>query len=226
MTGKLSPAASTKVLRIYASRDGRKETSDILEVVISNPHNNSEASMKILATDLGKFKSVACLFDTETNQTEYETTPTQVFAIEHLLNSMQPNQVVIETCTISGWVHDLCQGHGYEVVVANPSSEAWQWRNVKRKTDKDDALKLAKLEALGQIVPVYMPTPAMRQYRRLVKYRKVLVGRINQVKNSIRSLLDAQGKQLGSRAKAWTIEGMSVLEEYRSYCQIWCMKKN
>jgi transposase len=101
------------------------------------------------------------------------------------------------------------------VIVANPSSEAWQWRNVKRKTDKDDALKLAKLEALGQIVPVYMPAVEMRQYRRLVKYRKVLVGRINQVKNSIRSLLDAQGKQMGSRAKAWTIEGMQVLEECR-----------
>jgi len=171
--------------------------------------------MKILAIDLGKFKSVACLFDTQTHQSQYETIPTLVFAIEQLLQTMQPDKVVIETCTISGWVYDLCKGHGFEVIVANPSSEAWQWRNVKRKTDKDDALKLAKLEALGQIVPVYMPAQEMRQYRRLVKYRKVLVGRINQVKNSIRSLLDAQGKQMGSRAKAWTIEGMQVLEEWR-----------
>jgi transposase len=171
--------------------------------------------MKILALDLGKFNSVACLFDTESNQTEYETIPTQVFAIEQLLQTMQPNKVVIETCTISGWVYDLCQGQGFEVVVANPSSEAWQWRNVKRKTDKDDALKLAKLQALEQIVPVYMPALEMRQYRRLVKYRKVLVGRVNQVKNSVRSLLDAQGKGLSSRAKAWTVEGMAVLEEYR-----------
>jgi transposase len=50
-----------------------------------------------------------------------------------------------------------------------------------------------------------MPTPVMRQYRRLVKYRKVLVGRINQVKNSIRSLLNAQGKHLGIRAKGLTV---------------------
>jgi transposase len=103
--------------------------------------------MRILAIDLGKFKSVACLFDTETNQSQYETIPTVVFAIEQLLQAMQPNKVVIESCTMSGWVHDLCKGHGFEVIVANPSSEAWQWRNVKRKTDKDDALKLAKLEA-------------------------------------------------------------------------------
>jgi transposase len=55
--------------------------------------------------------------------------------------------------------------------VANPNQEAWQCRNVKSKTDKDDALKLAKLAALDQIHPVHMPSVPTRQYRRLVKYR-------------------------------------------------------
>jgi transposase len=64
---------------------------------------------------------------------------------------------------------------------------------VKRKTDKDDALKLAKLAALEQIGPVYVPAPETRQYRRLVKYRKTLVWRMNQIRNSIRALLMAQG---------------------------------
>jgi transposase len=32
--------------------------------------------MKILAIDLGKFNSVACLFDTATNQSEFETLTT------------------------------------------------------------------------------------------------------------------------------------------------------
>ncbi len=135
--------------RIYASREGREASSDILEVVGLNS-NNSEVCMKILGIDLGKFKSVACLLNTETNQSEYETIPTQVWSLEQLLQSHQPDKVVIETCTISGWVYDLCQRLRYKVVVANPSGEAWQWKNVKRKTDKDDALKLAKLEALYQ----------------------------------------------------------------------------
>jgi transposase len=171
--------------------------------------------MQILAIDLGKFKSVACLFDTDSQEAQYKTISTTDTAIEQLLHQTQPNKVVIETCTISGWVYDLCQGQGYAVVVANPSNEAWQWRNVKRKTDKDDGLKLAKLEALGQIDPVHMPTQQMREYRRLVKYRKVLVGRVNQIKNSIRALLDAHGKSLSSRDKAWTQAGMEQLESYR-----------
>lgn len=124
--------------------------------------------MKILAIDLGKFKSVACLFDTETHQAHYQTIAMQRVFLEELLQQSQPQKVVIETCTNSNWVHDICQEQGYEVLVANPNQEAWQWRNVKRKTDKDDALKLAKLAALEQIIPVYVPHPQTRQYRRLV----------------------------------------------------------
>ncbi|MDX2243811.1 MAG: IS110 family transposase [Leptolyngbyaceae cyanobacterium bins.302] len=171
--------------------------------------------MKILAIDLGKFKSVACLFDTDTNQAEYETITMQRLALEDLLNRHQPQQVVIETCTNSHWVHDICQAQGYEVLVANPNAEAWQWRNVKRKTDKDDALKLAKLAALGQISPVYVPTPETRQYRRLVKYRKTLVERMNQIRNRMRALLMAQGLTMPARSKAWTLEGMAELNNHR-----------
>jgi transposase len=38
--------------------------------------------MKILAIDLGKFNSVACLFDTTTNQSEFETLATQKLILE------------------------------------------------------------------------------------------------------------------------------------------------
>lgn len=125
--------------------------------------------MKILAIDLGKFNCVCCLFDTETNQTEFETFKTYRIKFESLLQRLHPELVVMETCSITGWVHDLCVEWGYEVLVADPSQEAWRWKNVKRKTDKDDALKLAKLAALDQINPVYVPAPQSRQYRQLVK---------------------------------------------------------
>ena len=73
--------------------------------------------MKILAIDLGKFKSVACLFDTQDNQTQYQTVPTLRLAFEQLLHETQPDKVVFETCTICGWIHDLCQSLGYPVLV-------------------------------------------------------------------------------------------------------------
>ena len=58
--------------------------------------------MKILAIDLGKFNSVACSFDTLTNQSEFETIATQRWALEQLLNQTKPEQIVIEASSITG----------------------------------------------------------------------------------------------------------------------------
>jgi transposase len=179
--------------------------------------------MKILAIDLGKYNSVACLFDTATNQSEFETIATQRWAFEQLLTQTKPDQIVIETSSITGWVHDFCQSLGYPVLVANPSAEVWRWKNVKRKTDKDDALKLAKLTALEQVSAVHVPVAERRQYRLGVKYRKTLVNRINRIQNHIRALFDHQGISIPSGHKAWTVAGIETLSQYRkplAECQL------
>jgi len=171
--------------------------------------------MKILAIDLGKYNSVACSFNTATNQSEFETIATQRWAFEQLLTQTKPDQIVIETSSITGWVHDFCQSLGYAVLVANPSAEAWRWKNVKRKTDKDDALKLAKLTALEQVSAVHVPVAERRQYRLGVKYRKTLVNRITRIQNHIRALFDHQGISIPSGHKAWTVAGIENLSQYR-----------
>ena len=58
-----------------------------------------------------------------------------------------PAAVVIEACSLAGWVHDLCDELGVPCRVANTSAEAWKYKHAKRKTDRDDALRLAQLEA-------------------------------------------------------------------------------
>ena len=160
------------------------------------------AMTRILAIDLGKFKSVSCLLDTATNETEFLTMTTDRQYLLTLLKNYTPDQVVIESCGLAGWVHDICSAEGYEVLVCNPNQEAWKWKNVKRKTDRDDALKIAKLTALGQLVPVYIPCQQQREYRRLVKYRKVIVWRINKVQNNIRAIF-AQRVQMLLRKEPW-----------------------
>ncbi len=79
-----------KVKRIYVSRGKVEETT---QTTFPQP----EDSMKILAVDLGKYNSVACLFDTTPNQSEFETITTQRWAFEQLLNQTQPDQIVIES---------------------------------------------------------------------------------------------------------------------------------
>src|SRR5262245_7601946 len=114
-------------------------------------------TMKILALDLGKYKSVSCLLDTQTHETEFWTLTTDHHYLTTVLTKYQPELVVFEACSISAWVADLCQEQQRPSLVVNPNQEAWRWKNVKRKTDRDDALKLAKLAALGQLTPVHVP---------------------------------------------------------------------
>src|SRR4029077_1518945 len=97
--------------------------------------------------------------------------------LRKFLEAERPALVVFETCTVAGWVADLCGELGLEFAVAHPMHEAWSWRKVKRKTDRDDALKLARMAALGELPTVPMPSRAAREYRALVKYRDRLVGR-------------------------------------------------
>jgi hypothetical protein len=49
-----------------------------------------------------------------------------------------------------GWVGDLVRSLGIELQVANTADERWQWRKVKQKNDRRDALKAAQLSAVNQ----------------------------------------------------------------------------
>src|SRR5262245_38891157 len=160
---------------------------------------------RILAIDLGKFKSVTCLLETESNQTEFWTMATERHYLETVLNYYRPDLVVIEACSIAGWVHDVCTSKGYQVLVCNPAQEPWKWKHLKRKTDRDDALKIAKLAALEQLVPVYIPGREQREFRSLVNYRKVVLGRRNRVQNHIRAIFDKRGMSMPRGLKAWTL---------------------
>jgi transposase len=173
---------------------------------------------RILALDLGKFNSVLCSYDPHTHQHQFTSLATSPQVIHDLLvkhQTEEPSQtvVVMETCDVAGWVHDIAKALGMTVAVANCSHEAWRWSRVKRKTDKDDALKLARLVALRQLPTVHMPSPQQRQRRRLVHYRRVLVDRRTAIKNQIRSIYSQQGLSLPRRGKAWIRAGIEQMAE-------------
>ena len=169
--------------------------------------------MKILAIDLGKYKSVACNYVTATGTARFTTVVTHVLELDRLLLRESPDLVVIETCSIAGWVYDLCCQRGVKCQVANPSSEAWKWKNVKRKTDRDDALKLAQLAALGQLPTVYVPAPETRQRRALLNYRQSLITRRVAIQNHLRAIVQREGILLDRGRRAWTVAGFEVIQQ-------------
>jgi transposase len=170
--------------------------------------------MKILALDLGKSKSAVCILDTDSVKERYTTITTVPFALMDLLEREHPDRVVFEVGTLAGWVHDVVVAQGCRVQVANPNHEGWRWRNVKRKTDRLDALKLVRLSAAEQLPTVYMPSPAVREHRALIQYRTQLVGRRTRIKNTIGSLIARQGCKMACGAAGWTQKEMGKLRQW------------
>jgi transposase len=132
----------------------------------------------------------------------------------HATSDPLETRVVFETCDCAGWVHDVCVALGVPAVVVSANSEAWKWQRVKRKTDRDDALKLARLSLLDQLTPVHMPEPARRQVRRSILHRRAIVSRRTQSRNIIRSIFSQQGIALARGNKQWTQAGIAQLKEH------------
>jgi len=169
--------------------------------------------MKILALDLGKYKTVGCAYEGETGRHRFKASGTTPAGLAQLVKEVQPDRVVIEVCNIAGWVCDLLRGQGLEVQVANTSDDAWRWRKVKRKNDRCDALKAAQLSAVNQLREVHIPRLEVRQWRALIAFRQQLVQRRSRIKNHIRDLLLTEGQILPRGASCWTQLGAARLQE-------------
>src|SRR5215510_984109 len=118
--------------------------------------------MKILSLDLGKYKTVGCDYEGESGRHSFRGSLTTPAALRQLVEEVKPDRVVIEVCSIAGWVCDLLGKLGIEVQVANTSDDAWRWRKVKQKDDRRDALKAARLSAVNQLREVHVPQTEVR----------------------------------------------------------------
>ena len=100
-------------------------------------------SETIIAIDLGRHNSVACAYQRRTRAHTFCTLATTPADLDRLLARHPGALVVIEACANAGWVHDRACSRGHVVKVANTAAEAWKFTHLKRKTDRDDALRLA-----------------------------------------------------------------------------------
>ena len=143
--------------------------------------------MTILAIDLGKFNSVLVWFEPETRATAFRTMKTAPELLRVELLRQPFAQIVFEACSQAGRVHDLCEELKLPALVASTTGAAWQWKRVKRKTDRDDALKLTRRE---------------------------LVGRRVACQNRMRALFAGQGMPTPRGASAWSSTGIPHLPRY------------
>ena len=170
--------------------------------------------MKILALDLGNFNTMCCFFDTNTRKHEFLNASTDRNYLTTIFKKHKIDLVVMEACGPSGWINDLAISFGLKTLVCSTNEDAWKWSNVKRKTDKDDALKLARMAAMNELKAVHMPSEEHREFRSLVKYRKTLDGRINKMKCTIRAWFVNHGIAIDKGDKAWHT-GRELINSFR-----------
>ena len=150
-----------------------------------------------MAIDLGKFQSQACFFNSQDASHRFERVASSPAALHDLFlaNEGKIDRLVIEVCHLAGWVVDLARAMGIaDVQVANANHEAWRWKNVRNKSDRQDALKLARLSAMNQLPTAHVPQKEVRQWRGLIQYRHTLVERRTAVRNAVHAILGSAGE--------------------------------
>lgn len=120
-------------------------------------------------------------------------------------------EVCFEASTGYGRFFEMLTTLASRVVVAHPGLLKLIFRS-RRKNDRRDAEKLAKLLYLGEVPAVHVPSAGVRAWRELINFRHGLIQKRTRAKNGIRALLRTVGIGAPRRPGVWTCKGLAWLK--------------
>jgi len=121
-----------------------------------------------------------------------------------------PMAVCFEASCGYGHLYEQLSRLAQRVVVAHPGQLRLIFRS-KRKNDRVDAEKLAKLLYLDEVPVVHVPDVNVRDWRSLIQFRNRLIARRTRTKNALRALLRGHGIATPARQGLWTGKGQAWL---------------
>jgi len=137
--------------------------------------------------------------------------------LQELTEIKHPFAICFEASTGYGYLYDELRKTAQRVSVAHPGHLRLIFRS-KKKNDRVDAGKLAKLLFLDEVPPVYVPSIDVRSWRRMIEYRHGLVGERTRLKNRLRALLRTRGivapKGLWSKAGVAWLKGLDLETDF------------
>ena len=120
----------------------------------------------------------------------------------------QPWSAAMEATMFSGWIYDHLKPHAAAMKVAHPLMLR-VIAAAKKKNDRMDASKICDCLRCDFLPEYYMMPTAIRERRRTLRYRNLLVRQMVQMKNKIGMLLMEAGvnynKQSLHKAGGWRI---------------------
>jgi transposase len=159
--------------------------------------------------DLGQRRSSLCVLDSNGKTIRQE----EVFGhwpklIDRIAQLPKPFDLCFEASCGYGYLYDKLAPLARRVVVAHPGQLRLIFRS-KRKNNRIDAARIAKLLYLDAVPPVHVPSVNVREWRTLIEFRQRLLSRRVALKNQIRALLRAQG--IAANRSLWSKKGMAWL---------------
>jgi transposase len=106
----------------------------------------------------------------------------------------QPWHGAMEATLFTGWIYDFLKPHAASIQVAHPAMLKAISAS-KKKNDKVDARKVADLLRCNLLPTCYMAPPQLRELRRLLRYRNLLVRQAVRMKNKTSGLLMEVGAE-------------------------------
>ena len=104
----------------------------------------------------------------------------------------QPRTIAMEATIFTGWIYDHLLPHAEKVKVAHPLMLR-AIAAAKRKNDKIDASKIADCLRCDFLPECHMASTEIRDRRRTLRYRGLLVKQMVQMKNRVSGLLLEKG---------------------------------
>ena len=192
--------------------DTMKRAPDRAYVVnIECRHNRKEARMLYAGLDYHLRTSSLCILNEDGKVVKQQTIRGRMDEVaEELAKVDQPLEVVFEATGGYGPLHEKLSKVARRVVMAHPAALALIWKS-KRKNDRVDAQKLAKMLYLDAVPPAHVPSGATRQWRRLIELRRSLVRRGAALKNQVHALLRTSGIASPASAQLFTRQGIAWL---------------
>jgi len=153
----------------------------------------------------------ACILDAHGKKVKrFRVSGSWLRIAEELLKLKGKLFVCYEASCGYGCLYDMLRQVAHRVVVAHPGQLRLIFRS-KRKNDRVDAEKLAKLLFLDEVPAVYVPSQDVRAWRQLIQHRVRLVNKRTRAKNACRALLRSVGIRAPGRCGLWTKNGMQWL---------------
>jgi len=167
--------------------------------------------MLYVGLDVHARQSTYCILDDNGKRVKTHTVKGRWDKVMLEINKIErPFKICFEATTGYGWLYDRLCRLAETVQVAHPGHVRLIFR-AKRKNDRIDAQKLAKLLYLDALPAVYVPSPDIRAWRRLIEFRHREVKSRVRTKNQLRALLRRHA--IAAPRRLWSRKGVAWLKD-------------